>query len=76
MPWVSSIFTPEKQAEERMVICRACPHLNSYKLCDHCGCVMPLKVKLRYAACPELKWGPVNDDGKMHFVEDPNWDKE
>jgi hypothetical protein len=35
---------------------------------------MPMKVKLRHAECPELKWRSIEDDGQMHFVDEQQWE--
>ena len=42
--------------EERLKICGTCPHFWKRKICKKCGCVMPLKVKIKKAKCPEGKW--------------------
>jgi len=46
-------------AERRIAICQECPE---YKLfvCTKCGCMMPVKTRLRGASCPLNKWGPEN----------------
>lgn len=48
--------THEEQGS-RMDICNACPELiDLTKQCKKCGCIMPLKTKLKAAACPIGKW--------------------
>ena len=42
----------KKTPEERMAICKKCPHLGRWKVCDKCKCFMPLKTKIRWAECP------------------------
>lgn len=43
--------------KRRMAICDSCPHLLGVtKQCKKCGCVMPLKTKLKMAECPIHKW--------------------
>ena len=46
-------MSKKKTPEERMAICKKCPHLNKWKVCDICKCFMPLKTKIRWAECPE-----------------------
>jgi len=60
-PW--DVFNPaaehatEEEASNRYSICLECPKLISItKQCKECGCVMPLKVKLKEATCPIGKW--------------------
>lgn len=41
----------------RYDICLSCPELIKLtKQCKKCGCVMPLKTKLKHAECPIGKW--------------------
>jgi recombinational DNA repair protein RecR len=51
-------MSKKKTPEERMAICKKCPHLKKWKVCDICKCFMPLKTKIRWAECP---------------LEDPKW---
>ena len=51
-------MSKKKTPEERMAICRKCPHLGRWKVCEICKCFMPLKTKIRWAECP---------------LEDPKW---
>jgi hypothetical protein len=59
-PWDLVTNAPRAEegvAFERLAICEECPHLlNLTKQCKKCGCVMPLKVKLKEAQCPVGKW--------------------
>jgi hypothetical protein len=49
--------TDEQTAIDRYTICRECPELLGItKQCKQCGCMMPLKVKLKEAECPIGKW--------------------
>jgi hypothetical protein len=73
MSLISSMFTTVQIAHERYDMCKQCPSLTAIKLCQHCGCVMPAKVRLRYAECPVGNWKAVEDDGQMHFVDDEAW---
>jgi len=68
------MFTTVQIAQERYQICKACPQLSAIKICKNCGCIVPAKVKLRHAECPELKWRAIEDDGQQHFVDDDQWE--
>mgnify|MGYP006268163045 CR=1 FL=1 len=47
----------DEDAKKRMDICLSCPELiNVTKQCKKCGCIMPLKTKLKPATCPIGKW--------------------
>jgi hypothetical protein len=48
-----------KMQEERMAICEACDKFMVTKQCSKCGCFMPTKTALAYAACPLEKWYPI-----------------
>jgi hypothetical protein len=77
MPIVSSIFTPADITQKRMDICRGCDkYMSTFMRCKECGCVMPLKVRLKGQECPLQKWGPVDDDGKEHHVPDSDWEEQ
>jgi hypothetical protein len=44
-------------SELRMSVCTDCDRFISLtKQCKECGCVMPLKTKLKNATCPLNKW--------------------
>ena len=43
-------------AKARYDICRQCDSFSSLKLCNECGCFMPLKVKIKSSSCPLKKW--------------------
>lgn len=73
MPWVNSYFSSSEVIKQRMDVCNACPELTSLKLCRDCGCIIPAKVRLKAASCPQYKWESVDDDGKKHFVEETEW---
>lgn len=54
-------------AEERLEICRTCPHLIQLtSQCKECGCLMNAKTKLPNASCPLGKWGQV----RVSYKED------
>jgi hypothetical protein len=60
-PWDvfnSSIeHTSEEAASSRYGTCLECDRLiKATRQCKECGCVMPLKVKLKAATCPLGKW--------------------
>lgn len=74
MSLISSMFVTMAIAQERYAICKQCPNFSMIKTCKLCGCVMPLKVKLRYSECPDGKWMAVEDDGQMHYVDDETWE--
>ena len=43
--------------QERIKICQDCDKYNkTWKICKECRCFMPLKTKIRWAACPLNKW--------------------
>jgi hypothetical protein len=47
----------DEDARARLDICEECPELIGLtKQCKQCGCLMPLKVKLKNAECPLGKW--------------------
>ena len=44
-------------SESRMSVCIDCDrYISLTKQCKECGCVMPLKTKLKNATCPLNKW--------------------
>jgi hypothetical protein len=60
-PW--DLFNPNKKRSEeelytyRLDICDTCPSLIQLtQQCKECGCIMPLKAKLKDATCPLGKW--------------------
>jgi hypothetical protein len=60
-PWdimnPSSERSLDSEANARFDICLDCDELiRLTKQCKQCGCVMPLKVKLKKAECPLGKW--------------------
>jgi hypothetical protein len=51
--------------EHRLTICHACPE-RSDTVCLKCGCIMPLKAKMRVMECPLGRWprsGEMNPEG-------------
>jgi hypothetical protein len=51
------LFVPLITARERYAICKSCDEFNAmFKTCNQCGCIMPAKVTVSYAACPVGKW--------------------
>jgi hypothetical protein len=60
-PWdILNPNTPhatQEEAKERFNICASCPELiKATAQCKQCGCFMKVKVKLKEASCPLLKW--------------------
>lgn len=60
-PWdILNPHTPkasEEEAQLRLNICNSCDKLVQItKQCKECGCIMPVKVKLKDATCPLNKW--------------------
>ena len=56
--------------KERMEICKACPHLNSLRMCGKCGCFMPAKTKLAWASCPIGKWEAEGEEPEEIVMEE------
>ena len=52
----SSFFADSETQKNRYEICQGCPSFTLLKTCKECGCVMPLKIKLKEAFCPLDKW--------------------
>lgn len=50
------LATGKEIAESRYEICQTCPSFTILKTCKECGCIMPLKVRLRSSECPLGKW--------------------
>jgi hypothetical protein len=47
----------DTEQKTRMDICNGCPELiDLTKQCKKCGCIMPLKTRLKKAVCPIGKW--------------------
>ncbi|WP_020617498.1 DUF6171 family protein [Paenibacillus daejeonensis] len=38
--------------DERLALCRDCPSLQYGTTCQHCGCLVAWKAKLRRSRCP------------------------
>ena len=60
-PWdvlkPSTEWVDEDTSNARMEICNGCPKLIKLtKQCKECGCIMPMKTKLKFATCPLEKW--------------------
>ena len=62
LEWVKenwSLFTPEvkQMARTRLELCKPCPQMTPMAgQCKECGCIMPIKVFFKNAACPQGKW--------------------
>lgn len=50
------MFTTDERAEERLTICAKCDKFSDVGLCNECGCVMVVKVKVATSSCPLGKW--------------------
>jgi hypothetical protein len=78
------IFTDRNTRNQRLEICKACPHyIESTRTCGPliigedqgelvkidgrkrklrlCGCIMPVKTRLKTSKCPLGKWGSLVD---------------
>lgn len=51
------MFTDKVTYKQRLTTCRACDdYSKGPRLCNHCGCFMPLKAKFKMSVCPSGKW--------------------
>ena len=48
-------FATKEEKRERILICEKCPY-NKFSVCTKCGCIIPLKTKLKGEACPIGNW--------------------
>ena len=46
----------ERNAAERLAICKSCPELKALNRCGKCGCFMDIKVRLYKSRCPIGLW--------------------
>ena len=51
-----SFFASEETVTQRSELCNNCPSYSRLKICAECGCIMPLKVKIKSSVCPIGKW--------------------
>jgi hypothetical protein len=51
-----AFFASEETVAQRSELCNTCPSYSRLKICAECGCIMPLKVKIKAAVCPIGKW--------------------
>lgn len=49
-------YVDPQVSDNRLAICKECPHYMVTKQCSQCGCFMPNKTKLKYATCPKGLW--------------------
>ena len=50
-------FFDNPQAKERYDLCQSCTSFNAtIRICNQCGCFMPLKTFVPQATCPLNKW--------------------
>lgn len=55
------MFVSSEVSKQRYSICKGCDKFNKWlQQCKSCGCIIPAKVKLSYASCPEGKWDSEN----------------
>ena len=52
----NQFFTDQDTSNGRYEICQTCPSFTILKTCKECGCIMPLKVRLKSSECPLGKW--------------------
>jgi len=45
--------------EERKQLCDKCEY-NGEWFCKKCGCILPVKVKIKNSECPIRKWNKVD----------------
>ena len=51
------MFVGKNISESRLETCKQCEfYIEMPGICSKCSCVMPVKVKLAMAKCPENKW--------------------
>jgi hypothetical protein len=67
----NSIKLPEAQRNERLAICKACPHLSLIDTCNKCGCYMPAKTYLSGQSCPIGKWVAVSNTTETTQAQSP-----
>ena len=48
-------FASKEESKRRLDICKTCP-MKKLNICTACGCIIPMKVKLNIADCPQDKW--------------------
>lgn len=59
------MFVKFEVAKARYAICSTCEHFaTTLKMCRQCGCIMPMKVPLAAAVCPQGKWTEAESDPK------------
>jgi len=44
--------------EKRKKICDTCEHSGGW-ICNKCGCILPVKVRIKNSECPLRKWGKI-----------------
>jgi hypothetical protein len=49
-------FASKELQEQRENICKSCDSFTTLNTCKECGCIMPLKNKIKSATCPLGKW--------------------
>lgn len=56
------MFTPEEIQKQRLDMCGVCEFYKELNRCSKCGCIMPIKVKIKNARCPIGKWESIKED--------------
>jgi hypothetical protein len=49
-------FSSKELQEQRYEVCKSCNSFTTLKTCQECGCIIPLKIKLKNSVCPVNKW--------------------
>lgn len=53
-----------KDLKARYRTCKLCPMFDDVKkLCDECGCYMPIKTQFKKFSCPQGKWDIIATSG-------------
>lgn len=57
MDLMDRYLASDETIKERTALCEKCPSFVSLtKMCSTCLCVIPMKVRMKPASCPEGKW--------------------
>lgn len=51
-----AVLAEDNKQLSRIGICAGCPELTDHGICNKCGCMMNLKVRLEASKCPAGKW--------------------
>ena len=50
------ILANTETKNKRIEICKSCPHLMMFNMCEYCKCLMNLKVQFQSTKCPKGLW--------------------